>query len=359
MQDRTRNHPTIPTLDGFRALAICIVMASHYGLEHVVPGQFGVTLFFFLSGFLITTLLRQEIERSGRIRFSAFYLRRAVRIMPPMYLTITVMVALSAFGLIRQINFPGLVYDFAFLTNYFPVSGVPIGLWSLAVEEHFYLGFPILLAALSQRMSLQRCAAVCLALCGAVLLIRLWEVERLADYGRVNFWTHTRLDSILFGSVLALWNNPVIDEKGRTPNWLVGYAVAALFLVPSFVIRDEVFRQTFRYSLQGLGLMALFHTAIRDRRFAWPLLDNPPLRWIAALSYTLYLVHSGMTDLFTPVGDDPSLLGAAAALACSFGFAMLMRRYIELPLGAWRRSVERATAPAQTAGPDGGPEATG
>src|SRR5690606_15066592 len=71
---------TIPTLDGFRAIAIIVVMLSHVGLERYAPGQFGVTLFFFLSGYLITTLLRRELDRHGRVSFAGFYLRRAVRI---------------------------------------------------------------------------------------------------------------------------------------------------------------------------------------------------------------------------------------------------------------------------------------
>jgi peptidoglycan/LPS O-acetylase OafA/YrhL len=74
-----------------------------------------------------------------------------------MYITIAFIVALSIGGVIRQINLSGLGYDLLFLSNYCPVSGIPIGLWSLAVEEHFYMGFPILLAALSQRLSALRC----------------------------------------------------------------------------------------------------------------------------------------------------------------------------------------------------------
>jgi peptidoglycan/LPS O-acetylase OafA/YrhL len=174
----------------------------------------------------------------------------------------------------------------------------------------------------------------------------------------VIFWTHTRLDSILFGSVLALWNNPVSDTKTVTLNRTTGYFLALLLLIPTFAIRDEAFLQTFRYTFQGLGLMALFHTAIRDRGFAWKLLDNAPMRWIAALSYTLYLVHSGMSELFTPLGNRRAIPAVVAAFGCSFVFALLMRRYVELPIAASRRRVERTMRPTDPAETGSGPAST-
>ncbi|MHA6723755.1 acyltransferase family protein [Sphingomonas sp. RS2018] len=244
----TGNHPhvTIPALDGFRTIAIIVVLCSHVGLKHVVPGQFGVTLFFFLSGYLITTLLRREIDRTGRVSLRRFYLRRTVRILPPMYLTILFFLALSALGLLWPIRLAGLPFDIAFLSNHVSRSGMPIGLWSLAVEEHFYLAFPLLLAALARRMSFRRCAAVCLGLCGVVLVVRVWQAQDAANLREIAVWTHTRVDSILFGAILALWNNPVSDRENILPIGTRGYVLAALLLLPSFAIRDEVFRQTLR-----------------------------------------------------------------------------------------------------------------
>lgn len=346
--DPTRPDVTIPALDGFRALAILIVLASHVGLEWIAPGQFGVTLFFFLSGYLITTLLRREIDRTGRIDFSAFYVRRAVRILPPLYITLAFFLLLSGVGLIGALALPGLFFDLTFLSNYFPISHMPIGLWSLAVEEHFYLGFPLLLALLVRRFSFAGCAAVCLALCGVVLMIRLWEIRHVADLNDITFWTHTRIDSILFGTMLALWNNPVADRTNVLPGRWTGYALAAALLAPTFVIRDEAFRQSFRYTIQGLGLVVLFNTAIRDRVFAPLLLDNPIARRIALLSYTVYLVHSGLIVMVErPDGSHP-LLPTVAALIASFVYALAMHRWIEEPMARWRRGRERAARQGAT-----------
>jgi peptidoglycan/LPS O-acetylase OafA/YrhL len=338
----TRHHAAIPALDGLRALAIIIVLCSHIGLQHVMPGQFGVTLFFFLSGYLITTLLRSEIQEKGRIDFRQFYLRRAVRILPPMYITIGFFILLSLAGLLHPLTWQGLPFDFAFLSNYFPVSGMPIGLWSLAVEEHFYVAFPLTLGLLVRRFSFSRCAAVFFAICAAVLAVRLMEVHRLADFAAVNFWTHTRIDSILFGSILALWNNPVADDSNVLPTGIPGYAVAAVLLIPTFVIRDEAFRQTYRYTIQGAGLLVLFNTLIRDRGLAGAALNNQFTKQVAILSYTLYLVHSGLILTFSPADGTHPVFATVAALLAAVGYAMLMHRWVERPLSAWRRRIEKA-----------------
>lgn len=355
--DATRHQAVIPALDGLRALAIIIVMCSHVGLQHIVPGQFGVTLFFFLSGYLITTLLRQEIEQRGQISFRKFYLRRIVRIFPPMYITIGFFILLSLAGVIHPLNWQGLPFDFAFLSNYFPVSAMPIGLWSLAVEEHFYLAFPFLLAFLARRFSFARCASILVGLCALVLAVRMWEVHRLANFGNVNFWTHTRIDSILFGSVLALWNNPVADKTNVVASGLTGYLLAAALLLPTFLIRDEVFRQTFRYTLQGIGLLVLFNAAIRDRGWVAAVLNNWFTKQVALLSYTLYLVHSGLIIAFAPGDGTHPWSATLAAFALAIGYAVLMNRWVERPLGNWRRRVERSLAQKDTAAPATAPTA--
>ena len=340
---RVRKPGIIPALDGFRAIAVTLVMLSHVGLNRLLPGQFGVTLFFFLSGYLIATLLRRDIEQGGAIDFGGFYLRRAVRILPPMYVTICFVALLSLAGLIHPLNYGGLIWDFLFLSNYHFTSGIPIGLWSLAVEEHFYVIFPLLLAAMTRRFSFAQCAVICLALCLLVLLIRFQEVSRLADFSQVNFWTHTRFDSILYGAILALWNNPVADRRNRLPGPMLSYLVAGLLLLITFVLRDEAFRQTLRYSLQGLALLILFNAAIRDDRFARPVLDNPVTRFLALHSYTLYLVHGTFLLACEPlVAFFGRIATFSLAIVLSVLFAILMHRLIEHPLGRWRRRVERA-----------------
>lgn len=333
--------PQIPALDGFRAIAIIIVMLSHVGLNKVVPGQFGVTLFFFLSGYLITTLLRREYERRGNFSFKAFYLRRAVRILPPMWISIVLAVAFSLAGLIWPLNFDALIFDFLFLSNYFPESRIPIGLWSLAVEEHFYLLFPAVAIALVTRWNAKSCALFCAAFCVAALGVRIFEVSRLEDFTYVNFWTHTRLDSILFGAILAMWNNPVIDEGDRLPGPVPSYVIGLALLAIGFIIRDEVFRQTLRYTIQGVALLLIFNAAIRDERYARRILDTAILRFVALLSYTLYLVHWIFVIAAAPLAEHiGEVASVSLALAASFVFAYGVHIWVERPLAKWRKTVE-------------------
>jgi peptidoglycan/LPS O-acetylase OafA/YrhL len=148
----------IPSLDGLRAVSFLVVFAAHAGLE-VVPGGFGVTVFFFLSGYLITTLMRVEAERTGHVSLKHFYLRRALRILPPFYIVLTAATALAEIGFLGDTR-PQLrpvLSQVLHFTNYWIAAhgwrGIAPGTgvyWSLAVEEHFYLLFPAVFLALSR-----------------------------------------------------------------------------------------------------------------------------------------------------------------------------------------------------------------
>ena len=162
----------IPSLDGLRAVSILIVFLAHTGMRGIVPGFFGVTVFFFLSGYLITTLLRIEFEGTGDIGLRSFYVRRAFRIWPLFYLVLivaTLLTALGAYGPPPPLD-AGLIFmQFAHLANYaITEHGWYIGraqgtwvYWSLAVEEHFYLALPVVyLAMLKAGLRPRRQAAI-------------------------------------------------------------------------------------------------------------------------------------------------------------------------------------------------------
>ncbi|WP_198355502.1 acyltransferase family protein [Sphingomonas sp. MA1305] len=331
----------IPGIDGLRALAILIVMVSHAGLGRFIPGGFGVTIFFFLSGYLITTLLRIEYGRNGRINLPAFYMRRVLRILPPLYLTLALVVALALIGIINVAVTPvNLALDTLFLTNYAGVLGLPsstpIPLWSLDVEEHFYLLFPACFAALALWRG-SRIARMLGAICLLTLLVRIATFAIIGE-GEIYYWSHTRIDSIIFGAVLAVWQNPMLDEEAWRPRPM-HVAAALLVIALTLAIRAPAFRETIRYTLQGAALFVLFSAAIQARGIVARLLDQRWLRIVALLSYTLYLVHMPMLVATRSLG----LWSVPTAYLLAFAWAAAMYVFIERPLARRRqRSLRKA-----------------
>ena len=147
----TARFGAIPSLDGLRAIAVLIVLVSHSGYGETVPGGLGVTIFFFLSGYLITTLILDEQTRTETINVRHFYLRRAFRLLPPLLITLAIAYTLVAAGLLGGgFSWGGLTSQLFYFANYYGIffaheNSIPDGtgiLWSLAVEEHFYIVFP-------------------------------------------------------------------------------------------------------------------------------------------------------------------------------------------------------------------------
>lgn len=333
--------PNVPALDGFRALAVLIVIISHAGAGKFIPGGFGVTIFFFLSGYLITSLLRIEAANFGRIDLQDFYVRRSIRIGPPLFVTGVIVAALSLMGLFAtRINLPSVVVDAAFLTNYnqsLPESwrhSLPMPLWSLDVEEHFYIIFSTVFAFLLIRTKPSMAARYCALACGIVLSIRCANALFFRDIALNYYWSHTRMDSILFGCILALWNNPAVDKGAWRPSKL-SVAGAFVILALCFVVRGEIFRETIRYTLQGGALFVIFSASLHDRDWALGFLGSAPLRWIALISYTLYLIHF---PVFQLVDRWQVPGGVITGVVISVLYATGMYWVIERPLGNWRRA---------------------
>jgi peptidoglycan/LPS O-acetylase OafA/YrhL len=333
----------IPSLDGLRAVAFLLVFLAHSMPYRDLPGGFGVTVFFFLSGYLITTLLRAEAEHNHRINLRGFYLRRILRIFPPCYATVAIVSALAAAGLLYNAeSYKSLVAAFLYFSNYWNILGwgnLPAGmgiLWSLAVEEHYYLLFPPLYAwFVYARVSRRRQAAVLLALCAAALA---WRICRAAifhsPWANIYEGTDTRFDSILFGCVLAIAANPRLGDevpwlrKHATKLALAGAVVTVLL----FAYRNPFFRDTFRYTLNAIGLAPIFFLAsLPERHFFTRCLEWPVLRWLGQLSYSMYLIHHTLFHHFLHYYQ-PSFPLALGILAVTILYAQAMRTLIELPL---------------------------
>ena len=347
----------IPGLDGIRAIAFLLVFVAHSMPYRNLPGGFGVTVFFFLSGYLITTLLRSEAQHHQSIDLKNFYLRRVLRIFPPCYVTVVIVASLAAFGLLYNTeSYKSLVAAFLYFSNYWNILGfgnLPAGLgvlWSLAVEEHFYLLFPVLYAwFVSARVSRKRQAWWLLALCVGALVWRCCRVASFhSSWENIYEGTDTRFDSILYGCVLAIVANP---RLGDNVQWCRKHANAlaaagALLIVLCFAWRNPFFRDTLRYTLLGIGLAPIFFlVSLPQKHLLTRCLEGPVLRWLGQLSYSMYLIHHTLFHHFYHSGR-PSFWLAMGILAATVLYAQAMRTLIELPL---QRARTRLRAKARLA----------
>ena len=303
-----------PYLDGVRALSILLVTVAHGGLGHVVPGGLGVTIFFFISGYLITALLINEDQRRGRIDLIAFYLRRFWRLMPALLVYVLAAMALTlAMG--EQIRPIEPVTSLLYLSNYYSqfVGYDMLGsgyspynvLWSLAVEEHFYLFFAPLIAFVRGRRALLIWIAALLI--GPVLIRMGVTAWAGADFSE-NYTYHctdTRIDSIAWGCLLALvgpWR-----PRSLKPGLLITLGVAVLLV--SLMVRDAYFRQVFRYTLQGMSLYLILGTLIHapETENLRRLLSSKAMVFVGKISYSMYLYHWLVTVILMIYVSPPAL----------------------------------------------------
>jgi peptidoglycan/LPS O-acetylase OafA/YrhL len=380
--------PYSPGLDGLRALAVIAVLLYHADLAWIPGGFLGVEVFFVISGYLITALLLAEWRQRGRIDLKTFWLRRARRLLPALYVLLVVTLAFAVVFLPAEVA--GLRGDvlaaFGYVTNwylifgqesYFEAVGRPSllqHLWSLAVEEQFYLIWPPILALGlcigATRLRRRRVLMVALfgAVASAVAMALLYTPG--VDPSRIYYGTDTRATGLLCGGALAfLWapgekysilearhRRIMLAGKGRfrrrwgwtAPLLLDILGFAALGSLVWFCLHLGEF-QPFLYmggfALVGLATTATImavvhpHTLIGAR-----LLGSAPLRWIGVRSYGIYLWHWPVFMVTRPKIDVPfdgwPLL--ALRLAATAILADLSYRYIETPIRrgalsrAWR-----------------------
>ena len=342
----------IPSLDGIRAVSALLVFLGHAGLGNAIPGGFGVTVFFVLSGFLISTLLRLEHEASGTIDLPKFYLRRVYRIFPPLYVTLLVAALLPLPHASSTPTPGGVAAQMFHLTNYYaiffgekhllPYTGT---MWSLAIEEHFYLLYPLALRACLKRFDYATTSKILLAACGLVLLWRCALIFGLgAGSAYTYFATETRIDSLLFGCILGLWANPSLDTRRFDvgPRAWAAIAVAAVGVLGlTFLDRNEQFRETLRYTLQSAALLPLFFASIRYS--AWPAfrwLEAAPVRALGMISYTFYLIHMlALAAAHEYLPGAGTWVRGFAGLAATIAFSTAMYLLVERRLGALRRRL--------------------
>lgn len=362
--------PYLPGLDGVRALAVVAVLLFHLPARLLPGGFLGVDVFFVLSGFLITSLLLGELDRTGRIGFRQFYLRRARRLLPALLAVLGVTtllvltVARDAAAIFRQDALAALTYTTNWWyviddRSYFEVIGRPPllqHLWSLGIEEQFYLVWPAVCLFAWRRWGRRGVGVTAFA--GAVVgtawmagLAVVWQVPAAADTARLYFGADTHAMTVLAGAALA-----TVWRPGRLPRTIpdsaqvavsVAGTTALLALGALFLWATEASGWLFRggFLLVAVVSVALIAAASHPAGRFGAALGGPVLRWLGTRSYGIYLWHWPIFLVTRPDLDLP--YGGWAAAVTSLGLTFLAAeasyRWIEMPVrrGAFARVVQQ------------------
>lgn len=347
----------ITGLDGIRAIAVIMVLAYHLKLALFKSGFLGVTVFFVLSGYLITGILISEVEEEGTIDLKNFWLRRIRRLVPAVMSMAVVIIFVSA--VVNRIIFTKGCKDFLASVlgfnnwwqifnkvSYFEAAGVPSPFthcWSLAIETQFYLIYPLILLGIyklvksrgegrAKRGLLFAGVTLLLALISVILMIVLFDPQQ--DASRVYYGTDTRAFSLLFGALLAiLWEYRMVPRRlSASVNMVLGSVSFAVLLVMTIAINGS---SNFWYrggQFFGTILTVLMVYAVSGRK-TWlsRFLSNPVLKWIGDRSYSIYLWHYPIILLISK-GIKASWWITLIEIVLSVALAELSYRFIETPI---------------------------
>ncbi|WP_181010082.1 acyltransferase family protein [Ornithinimicrobium sufpigmenti] len=362
----------IPGLDGLRAIAVVAVLLFHF-LPATLPGGFlGVDVFFVVSGFLITTLLLREIDSQGRVALLSFWRRRARRLLPALVLVVVTSVSVARLvggdllvGIGRQtlgaLTFTSNWLEIAAGASYFHSTSpiLFVNFWSLAVEEQFYLFWPLVLVvalALTRTTRQRVWTAAGLALASTVLMAVLSTPGQ--DATRVYYGTDTHLMGVMAGAALALaWADPELRAGLRTAAWRRwrGLAVLAALVVLVALMRWTTFTSAFTFrggiALATVATLVLI-AGLLEAPSPWRrVMSLTPLTWIGERSYGIYLWHWPVLVIagaLVPYTDGTTrgyavLLGA---LLATLVLSELSLRLVERPVRrhGMRASVRRLVA---------------
>lgn len=347
----------IAGLDGLRAVAALIVFIAHHSisifhapwLERVFGAMFGLVLFFTLSGFLISNLLWQEFTRHGTISIRDFYIRRFLRLTPALWVYVATFAAYY-YLVDGWVNAGDFISAVTYTSNYYQIwaqsSVYYMPVWSLAIEEHFYLAFPVLMLLTLRHRSIK---ALTIWVIGLIVLSLIWRAVVVSlwhpDWKYIYWRTDTRLDAIMFGVLLTCIGAGITRIKAAIEShWAFWASIALLCLCA--VDRNDFFRETLRYTLQSLAVTVIMGHIVWSgaftARFSRYTLDSRPLVYIGAISYPLYLWHlTVLKAVEHTFGMTP--LRAIACGALSVGLAAASYHFVEMPfLGLRHRFGSRS-----------------
>lgn len=339
----------IKEIDGLRALAVIMVLAYHLKIPFAKSGLLGVTVFFVISGYLITGILINEIEESGGVDLKNFWLRRIRRLLPAVLSMAVVMIFVSA--VVNRVVFTKGCNDLLSAVfgynnwwqifrkvSYFENAGAPSPFthcWSLAIETQFYLIYPILLILLSKarnRGKVFAAVTAVLAMISVVLMGVLYSPD--GDPSRVYYGTDTRAFSLLIGALAAIQKEyHIIKVKLRGKLWAVIGSISVLILIGMMMLISS-YSSFLYYGGQAIvSVLATFvvYAVTVSRSLLNIILGSNILKWIGDRSYSIYLWHYPIIVLMSG-GKRAAWWIVILEVVLSVGFAELSYRFIETPV---------------------------
>ncbi len=334
----------IKGFDSLRALSITLVLITHLGLsDHVsdtpfvmdrlwfmISGDTGVQIFFTLSGFLITLILLTEKKDSGTIKLSRFYLKRFLRLLPPLLILYPLVFISMLNGWIVD-SYTGLWYSIFYIYNFIPndeYTSELIHTWSLAVEEQFYFVWPFVLFFLKKERIIQ--AITMLVILTSGILLFLIPGFEMAIHFRMERWFLPAVAPIMIGSLAAAlyFSDENRLEKKIKSNGLVLVLCIVLFISPLFLPQSILMISPIIQAF-GIGLLLLWIASNQNSRFV-NLLDNRPMNYLGKISYGLY-VYQGFF-LGTGPGGNIDVQSYPLNIILVFALAILSYELIEKPV---------------------------
>lgn len=339
----------IKEIDGLRALAVIMVLAYHLKMPFAKSGLLGVTVFFVISGYLITGILINEIEESGGVDLKNFWLRRIRRLLPAVLSMAVVMIFVSA--VVNRVVFTKGCNDLLSAVfgynnwwqifrkvSYFENAGAPSPFthcWSLAIETQFYLIYPILLILLSKarnRGKIFAAVTAVLAMISVVLMGVLYSPD--GDPSRVYYGTDTRAFSLLIGALAAIQKEyHIIKIKLRGKLWALIGSISVLILIGMMMLISS-YSSFLYYGGQAIvSVLAAFvvYAVTISRSLLNIILGSSILKWVGDRSYSIYLWHYPIIVLMSG-GKRAAWWIVILEVVLSVGFAELSYRFIETPV---------------------------
>jgi peptidoglycan/LPS O-acetylase OafA/YrhL len=341
-----------------RAFAVLLVVIAHAGLGKIVPGGSGVTIFFSISGFIITYLLLRERDKTNAFSASGFYFRRIVKIAPPFILLVILPTLIAAIW--RDTDWAALTAQLLFVFNWFYMGGEVRGfdgtdvVWSLSIEEQFYIVFALIwlfaVKSYSWRPIVAGVAVLAVAY-STIARVVMAATPGMAD--RIYYGSDTRLDGIAWG-VLAAAAFHYLQERDllRSPlsrtlasDWT--FLTSIIVYLISLMVRDEWFRETIRYTLQSIAACCIIVYGLlpgngKIRGVFYSVAKWRVVSLIGLASYSIYLAHLVLMNSIRDALEVPA--PAKLLILCTLGVVagVVVYKYVELPTQRFASTLRKS-----------------